>query len=81
MPVVIEGAKKHHDTPLKVVCDLEDSNTIGILHLPNNYRKSRLALFLRKDNDILWETLVLSSEMVFKGKCDCITDRYIFSSF
>jgi hypothetical protein len=65
--VVIEGAKKHSNMSLNTICDLKDINESESFDLSCNYSKSRLALVLREDNTIQWETLVLSNEMNFKS--------------
>jgi hypothetical protein len=63
--VVIEGSKTHCNGPRDIICDLKDINEIELSCSSSNYSKSRLALVLLKDNDIQWETLVLSDEMTF----------------
>ena len=63
--MAIEGAKKHSNVSGNIICDLEDINKSELSGSSSNYSKSRLALVLRKDNNIQWETLVLSNEMIF----------------
>ncbi|CAF4356143.1 unnamed protein product [Rotaria sp. Silwood2] len=66
--VVIEGAKKHPDASLNILCQLEDTNESELLDSSYDYSKSRLALVLQKDDVIQWDTMVLSNEMVFKKR-------------
>ncbi|CAF3564871.1 unnamed protein product [Rotaria sordida] len=66
--VVIEGAKKHPDTSLNILCQFEDTIENKLLDTSHNYSKSRLALILQKDDVIQWDTLVLSNEMIFKKR-------------
>ncbi|CAF4490180.1 unnamed protein product [Rotaria sp. Silwood1] len=64
--VVIEGAKKHPDVSLNILCQLENTYESELPDSSYDYNKSRLALVLQKDDVIQWETIVLSNEMVFK---------------
>jgi hypothetical protein len=65
--VVIERSKTRFNVPTNIICNLEDTNQSELYCSPSNYSKSRLALVLRKDNNIQWETLVLSDEMAFQS--------------
>lgn len=63
--VVIEGAKKYHDSPSNILCQLENIDQNVSQNSSNDYPKSLLALVLQKDNTVLWETLVLSNTIDF----------------
>ncbi|CAF3102587.1 unnamed protein product [Rotaria sp. Silwood2] len=63
--MAIKEAKKHPSAPLDMLCQFTDINESKLLHSSDDYRKSRLALVLQKDDVIQWETLVLSNELIF----------------
>ncbi|CAF1122673.1 unnamed protein product [Adineta steineri] len=66
--VAIEGAKTHPDAVRDIICYLEDPDKNELSNISPDSEKSRLALVLRKDNEILWDTLVLSDAMIFEKK-------------
>ncbi|CAF1122951.1 unnamed protein product [Adineta steineri] len=66
--VAIEGAKTHPNAEINIICYLEDTDKNELSNASPDSSKSRLALVLRKDDDILWETLVLSDAMHFERK-------------
>ncbi|CAF1097336.1 unnamed protein product [Adineta steineri] len=66
--LAIRGAKLHPDAAKDIICDLEDTDENELSNVSTDSAKSRLALVLRKNNEILWETLVLSNAMIFKKK-------------
>ncbi|CAF0950833.1 unnamed protein product [Adineta steineri] len=64
--VAIEGTKTHPNAPRDIICDLEDTDENELSNASPDSGKSRLALVLRQNNDILWETLVLSDAMILE---------------
>ncbi|CAF1209780.1 unnamed protein product [Adineta steineri] len=61
-------AKTHPNAEINIICYLEDTDKNELSNASPDSSKSRLALVLRKDDDILWETLVLSDAMHFERK-------------
>ena len=66
--VAIRGRKRRSSALRTPLCYLDNINSNDLSMPTPNHRKSRLALVLRKDGTLLWDTVVLSNEMHFTSK-------------
>ncbi|CAF2440376.1 unnamed protein product [Rotaria sp. Silwood2] len=64
--VTIKEAKVYSNVPVRILCELKYNNeSKSSKSSIDNSESCHIALVLRKDNDIQWETLVLSDPMIF----------------